>query len=569
MKCKLNYIYSIAIVVLVFFLLPTAIYGQTQSLQFEPAKRVSASMETTVNERGQFRFVYSYSGQPVGATLTITNNGVIIGQQIGLVPVTDAVLADVPVEQGDVLVFRQEFKDDTDVATLTPLPFGHPAGFWYSFGSGAFFTVDQSGNVLEFFGSWESTFTLTPPWNALELGADPSSILQGEASTVNLLPIEAPDTPVLIPDETRISVQTDLIGQLLGGLSLPEFGFRYIAGFTANYSIIANTTIEYEALPDSSVPSVVVVERVPVQITANSPFNTTINGNTVVEIMEEEDLTISLDLFGPDTAWPTPRMENGVDNVIENIVATVTKSTGEPAPNQSVEIEAVWVSGSGGHSHPNVPPQDQMGVLSVLLPVPLAPEQGRGVIEAETDEEGKIYLNYTTPQFGGNIDLVATLQTTTGQSNSKRVTARVPGLVELTSGQNYELIGAPDNNSGTNDPCRLPPGSNHYSNHWGVPALAKAVKSIAAEFDSLYPGTKLRINDVSLENGGLFDYKNNWSPPHKSHRTGTNADIGFKAIGPNGQCKEDTNLKILRTIIINLTGRIPLRETTHYHIYSN
>lgn len=512
----------------------------------------------------------------MGATLTITNNGVIIGQQIGIAPVTDAVLTDVPVEQGDVLVFRQDFKDDTDVATLTPLPFGHPAGFWYSFGSGAFFTVDQSGNILEFFGSWESTFTLTPPWNALEMGADPSSILQGEASTVNLLPIEAPDTPVLIPDETRISVQTDLIGQLLGGLSLPEFGFRYIAGFTANYSTIANTTIEYEALPDSSVPSVVVVERVPVQITANSPFNTTINGNTVIEVMEEkEDLNISLDLFGPDTAWPT--LERGnvqarfdlsqVDNIAEDIVVTVTKSTGEPAPNQSVEIQAVWVSGSGGHSHTNAPPQDQMGVLSVLLPVPLAPEQGRGVIEAETDEEGKIYLNYTTPEFGGTIDLVATLQTATGQSDSKRVTVRVPGLVELTSGQNYELIGAPDNNSGTNDPCRLPPGSNHYSNHWGVPSLTNAVKSIAADYDSLYPGTKLRINDMSLENGGLFDFKNNWSPPHKSHRTGTNADIGFKAIGPNGECKEDLNLRDLRQRIFKATQVDPYKEPDHFHIY--
>lgn len=52
MKRKLNCISSIAIVVLVFFLLPTATYGQIQSLQFEPAKSVSASMETTVNERG-------------------------------------------------------------------------------------------------------------------------------------------------------------------------------------------------------------------------------------------------------------------------------------------------------------------------------------------------------------------------------------------------------------------------------------------------------------------------------------------------------------------------------------
>ena len=38
----------------------------------------------------------------------------------------------------------------------------------------------------------------------------------------------------------------------------------------------------------------------------------------------------------------------------------------------------------------------------------------------------------------------------------------------------------------------------------------------------------LRINDISLIWGGLFDYdvmNTPWSPPHKSHRIGENVDV--------------------------------------------
>lgn len=39
------------------------------------------------------------------------------------------------------------------------------------------------------------------------------------------------------------------------------------------------------------------------------------------------------------------------------------------------------------------------------------------------------------------------------------------------------------------------------------------------------PGQPMRINDISLERGGMFDIQADWNPPHDSHRSGTDVDI--------------------------------------------
>lgn len=50
---------------------------------------------------------------------------------------------------------------------------------------------------------------------------------------------------------------------------------------------------------------------------------------------------------------------------------------------------------------------------------------------------------------------------------------------------------------------------------------------------------------MSLEYGGLFDFENNWATPHRSHRIGINADIGFSGIDNSGSCVERLNLRDL------------------------
>jgi hypothetical protein len=155
------------------------------------------------------------------------------------------------------------------------------------------------------------------------------------------------------------------------------------------------------------------------------------------------------------------------------------------------------------------------------------------------------------------------------------VKTRVPGLVELGSGSHYELVGTPNNHSGTNDPCRtVAPISQHYKNHYGTTRILQAVREIADAYDSLHPGIRLRINDMSLVFGGLFDTKHNadpptpWMTPHREHRIGINADIGITGIDTADSCV-NLNKVHLEAVIISVTDKKPLEEFSppHFHIY--
>ena len=95
---------------------------------------------------------------------------------------------------------------------------------------------------------------------------------------------------------------------------------------------------------------------------------------------------------------------------------------------------------------------------------------------------------------------------------------RVPGLNELHEGSDYKLIGDKP---------------EHPINHFGTQELIADLQTIANQYVQLNPGVRIRINDISLEYGGLFDINKDWSPPHKSHRLGTNADISIWGVDEN------------------------------------
>jgi hypothetical protein len=68
----------------------------------------------------------------------------------------------------------------------------------------------------------------------------------------------------------------------------------------------------------------------------------------------------------------------------------------------------------------------------------------------------------------------------------------------------------------------------------------------------------LSLNDMTLPLGGLFDVKHNWSPPHKSHRDGTDADVNKTYNNVTILCKDDTNLiKALQHVLPNVRHTAP------------
>jgi hypothetical protein len=65
--------------------------------------------------------------------------------------------------------------------------------------------------------------------------------------------------------------------------------------------------------------------------------------------------------------------------------------------------------------------------------------------------------------------------------------------------------------------------------HWGTEVLRTVIQNIAVAYDSLHPGVRLWINDMSLEYGGLFDSDSDWvyvpRVSHYEYRIGKQVDI--------------------------------------------
>ena len=71
----------------------------------------------------------------------------------------------------------------------------------------------------------------------------------------------------------------------------------------------------------------------------------------------------------------------------------------------------------------------------------------------------------------------------------------------------------------------------HPNAFWGTPEMVAAVEDLAVSFQALHPELMLRITDMSLPRGGLFDLDLNWKAPrHCRHRTGTSVDISKYAL---------------------------------------
>ncbi|MBA2237869.1 MAG: hypothetical protein H0W24_04100 [Lysobacter sp.] len=104
----------------------------------------------------------------------------------------------------------------------------------------------------------------------------------------------------------------------------------------------------------------------------------------------------------------------------------------------------------------------------------------------------------------------------------------------------------------------------HPSNHWGVAAFAMALRRVASEYANEHPDHPLRYNDMSLPMGGLFDIATrsqsgyDWTPPHKTHRLGTNLDMGI----PQGNAR-----RALVSRLYQMAGINVFREDEfHWHL---
>ncbi len=243
------------------------------------------------------------------------------------------------------------------------------------------------------------------------------------------------------------------------------------------------------------------------------------------------------------------------------VVVTVSGKLYNLSDPYGVKLTSAPVDSSGGHSHTANRPTGYFG------------DSIRDTVKTKELETGADTLrtSYLASLFGGKERIIATMKSFVAIADTDTVVVRVPNLRELLPGQHYELVGTPLNHAGTNDPCRsTPPTSQHYRNHFGTSTLLKALASISSAYDSLHTGVRIRVNDMSLESGGLLDADTAriWRSPHKEHRKGINADIGVKAIDASNDCV-DIDEEDIRSLIRLNTGLEPLRENNppHFHVY--
>lgn len=508
---------------------------------------LEADEEEGMPERGQFLFRYRYTGEEVEPNITISHNGEFLASLNHLSPTAFDTLINVQIEKGDSLIYDFSFGISEEQIILHEELNSYSHGFWARGYSVQFISEDAEGNVKHY-GTMNFEYYLIPPFEGFVLLANPASIEQGEASSLNFHAVELPDEPVIIPENTAVDMLLDENGSHLGGLLLPEFDpdNKYDAVFNFPYSVLTNTPIFYEAdINPMKAGGHVNIDTVSetVSIGVRSSHNWNILGITTLEVREEgeeDDLSIHLNITGDDRIWPTisphgvqATFRNNLGHLVKNTTDFIvsTASDGEPKANQLVEISAEWIPESGGHNHNGknalkAPPEALMGRFTNLS----NHETANGKISATTDSEGIIHLQYEAPEFGGEIDLKAQLTTEDGIIEaSESLTIRVPGLVLLTdASQLYEKVGGVPNHHGPRLDGGFPGSRTPDNNHWVNETVGQLLIALAVIYNEAFPDRhKIRYNDISLPNGGRFDINGKWagSRYHTLHRLGFNVDV--------------------------------------------
>lgn len=156
-----------------------------------------------------------------------------------------------------------------------------------------------------------------------------------------------------------------------------------------------------------------------------------------------------------------------------------------------VSIGVSRLQNTGGHNHPGGPAGSFAPQTFVLGPH--YPQNQPSVFSA--------------PVASGSVQMIANVSSGGAVSGLNRVA--VPGLIVLTGGVGITLTGA---------------SPTHPVNHCGLPILISKIQQLASEYHAKF-GKNLFVNDMSLLEGGLYDFKNTWAPPHITHREGRTVDI--------------------------------------------
>jgi len=243
----------------------------------------------------------------------------------------------------------------------------------------------------------------------------------------------------------------------------------------------------------------------------------------------------------PYYPWHVPDSQS-----ITQVIVSVQAPNGLPVMGYPVRVFAKRVPHTGGHDL-----DDGNGPVGTFHDT-----------TGQTGAQGEFVTTYRASKFGGIERIYACTNKANKASPEDSIyqdlTVRVPGLILLPDAPTiYTKVGGTEAHHG-------PPGWTEDHNHWGKDYLVNAITLMAYLYvDTI--GEIIRVNDMSLPYGGLFDIYGNWRPPHITHRMGQNADI--TGATPGSRFKNESAMwkiiKIVRKCFnLNITW---IRESDHYH----
>lgn len=327
--------------------------------------------------------------------------------------------------------------------------------------------------------------------NRLFVEAEPDSIYPGGASVLTAKLITAEGDTVDFPPNQVFEVSIDEEFRDLGTL---------LSTTNDTADVITNNGPVFGFLSDSPVG-----EPQTVSITLITAYEAVVlRGSKGVGLKAPFDLAIVLD--DDAEVQPTLRVGNGTNNLEEFSVTVLENGIG--IPNHEVELTLRLIPGTGGHDHLAAPAELLLGSLENTV----TNDSGIGRLTTRTNQEGVINIEYTSTEIGGQIEIKARSTTQFNEVvDSLRV--RVPNLILFQGAGSYTLTGET---------------TSHLENHYLINQQAiNSLLGASTAFKNAEWNTtgEMRLNDMSLEFGGLFDISGQWRTPHNSHRTGRDVDI--------------------------------------------
>lgn len=243
---------------------------------------------------------------------------------------------------------------------------------------------------------------------------------------------------------------------------------------------------------------------------AGSPRISTLAAAQEIFTMRPSVMSSSLSPYGTDP------------QTFDTTASCVLFPEGLTVPNCNLTIQWNGRNGSGGHVHNTSRPpgifRTQNGVSGGSTG-PGAP----GTFTDNTGATGILGVTYTAPEASGATDLTVTgaalvngVPTNFGP-DQYTIGVRIEGL-QLASAAGLQVRTASD----------MHDNNNGYATQAMIGALAVMAQRFAEELTRQgRPVPPVRVTALSLPQGGLFDFKVEWRPPHLSHRFGNDADIGM------------------------------------------